>query len=567
MQLKPLTLAILAATGLSACGGGSSEAGNTLSGSRSVATAAYLACVDINSNWQCDDGDINRNVTGSGATGLTPSADQYTLLEQHNQDNRRTLLLVSAQGDDTVTGATTLRSMLTAANATEAAIELAEASLDNAALEQGYARTMTTHPVALAALEAYSLAAAAQGTTTPVLADYNPAIGAVGTLATWKSDEGSSTLRQLSARHSQVLNNSETNRLYLFDAADTTPESTEIDVIPLDLLLLAQLPAPMATLLRQGLALLHDTLDLVIDTASAATAFTGTPTTGSPIVLEPGQGIAAAQIINGGNEAIIVMNMLNGVYNATTCVNATAGNEGLFRVSLADDASYRMLENATGCVHSGFSLLASDAAGSRVAAWDGSNQKLWLLDGSTLETTAVMDLRLDASTPPQALAMTPGGRYLAVAAIGHAILIDMDAGRIVTHLTGNWGNVTQAAFASGARRLLIASEQTVFSVQLSDSLDPVSRSEQLIAGTTETLRSLTVSADGDSYVVSSDRTVYWNSSSGVALAQAALPAGLDVQQTVLADRHLVVMARGTQDQEFKLLRLTLDLPVAPAAAD
>jgi len=561
MQLKPLTLAILATAliaELTACSGdGNESTGQTIPASGQISGDYYLACVDANTNLQCDDGDSSRIVSSTGDTGLAPQSAQYTLIEKRDEQNRRTQLLISESGSATVNGHTTLRTLLRAAGKSENEISGAVASFDVNALEQGYATTMSSWPIALSALAAYSNAVLAQGTATPALDAFAPLVGSVATAANWQSDEATSTLRQLSAQGSLVLNNSEANRLYLFDAAVDTVDSTEIDLVPLDPM---SLVANVPRVIHKGLALLRGMVDVFVDTASAATSFTGTPTTGSAVVLNPGQGIAAAQIINNGSEAIVNLNMLNGSYNEARCLESTAGNEGLFRVSLQDSASIRMLADTPACVHSGFSLMTSDPAGAHVAAWDSTAKKLWLLDGTTMQPTNTIDLGLANSTPPQALAMTPGGHYLAVAGYGRLVLVDVDAGRVITQFEGSWGNVAQVAFANGARSLLVASDESVHTLQLDNALQLISRSTHTVANSGDTLRALAISAGGDSVVAVDDNTAHWKSTDGKTLADIALPAGMQVQQAVLAEGQLMILTRGLQDQDFSLLRVPLPIP-------
>lgn len=562
MNLKPLTLALLAVS-VASCGGGGSTSGNTLGGDRNLSGEQYLACIDANRNLQCDDGDSVRSVSASGDTGLSPAADQYVLLEKRNEEALRTLLLISEIGNGVVNGSSTLRTVLMAAGMDSADIDVAVSTFSTTELETGYAQTLATHPIALAALDAYSRAVVQQGSTTPQLASYAPAMGDVTTLTRWESTEDSSVTRQLTAQGSLVLNNSETNRLYLFDALEDTPVSDEIDLIPLDLLSLAQMP----DVIRKGLVALKEVLDLVIDTASAATEFSGTPTTGSPVVLEPGQGIAAAQVINGGREAIVLMNMLNGHYAADQCQDAATGNEGLFRVSLENTSSYRMLEDASGCVHSGFNLMVSDAAGAHLAAWDSTQHKLWLIDGGSMLANNPLDLMLDTETPPQALAISPGGRYLAVVAYGQAVLVNVAEKRVISHLKGQWGNASHASFAGGARSLIVTGERSVFSLQLNDNLGLVKQTEHALATGSDTLRGFAVSFDGESYIAASDSNAWWVSTTGVTLGEVNFPVGLNVQDAVLADTRLIILARGTQDQEFKLLRYSLGMPSTTLTAN
>jgi hypothetical protein len=563
MHLKMKQLPALIALVLAGCGGGGS-AQNGETATTQVTAGALTACVDVNANWQCDDGDISTARSATGATGLAPTAAQYVLLETRDGQNARTRLLVSAKGSAEVTGLSTLRTLLAAAGQTAAQISTAEAALvakHGTALEgllaTGYTSALQNTPVALAALNRYSLAVAAQSTASPTLTAYAPMLGSPSTDATWASTETTDTRRQLTAQSSTVLNNNESNRLYLFDASATTVSSREIDLVPPPTVALAAYPK----ILRTTVAMLEKALSVFVDTASAATGFANAPTTGSAVVLEPGKGIAGIQMAGNGSTAFVLLNMLTGTATSDACVGVDGGNEGLFKVSLADSTSVRALKTAPACVHSGFSLIASDAAGARVAAWDATAKRLWIVNGSTMARQSSIDLQFDAATPPQALAITPGGRYLAAAGYGRLSLVDMQTGKVVVQYTGDWTNVAQIAFAGGARRVLLASDTQVHTVALDDSLQLISRTAATVSSTT--LRGLAVAADGDSYVATSDGTAYWRTAAGAALASSTLPSGLTVQQAALAGNRLVLLARGAQDLQFKLMRLPVELPTAP----
>ena len=563
MKLLP---ALVAATFAGCGGGGDNQTGSTTPASARLNT--LTACVDINHNWQCDDGDTNIAATAVGSQNLSPSAGQAVLLETRDTSNQRTRLLVSQTAD--VTGMSTLRTMLGVSGKTIAEIAAIEATLTTAygsqlesLLANGYANALTTTPIALAALSNYSTAVAAQSTTTPGMAAYAPTLGSSSTDATWTSTDASTVRRQLSAQSSTVLNNSESNRLYLFDATAASLSGSsgrEIDLIPPPTSALAGYPK----LLRQSFAVLDKVLSVFIDTASAATGFNSAPTTGSSVVLPPGKGIAGIQLADGGKSAFVLLNMLAASYTGADCVGTSDGTEGLFKVGLTDTASYRALKTAPACIHSGFSLIAADATGARLAAWDATAQKLWLLDGSTMARRRTVDLKFDINNPPQALALTPGGRYLVAAGYGRLTLVDMETGDLVTQLTGDWANVAQISFAGGARRLLVASGTRVFTVRLDNSLQYLSTAATGVAGSGETLRTLSVSTDGDSYTTTSDSKAYWRSTAASAsLGSSNLPAGLAVQQATLTANKLIVLARGSQDQQFKLLRLPISLPSLP----
>ncbi|MEY4590412.1 MAG: hypothetical protein RL497_2488 [Pseudomonadota bacterium] len=568
LRYKPLP-AIIALL-LCGCGnGGQSSAGPQGDTAKtqlpiSTTSANLLACVDNNHNWQCDDGDASLWLKASGATGLTPAADEYTLLETRDASNRRTSLLISELGSGQVDGASTLRTALQKAKISSSQIDKTLALTTSAQLESGFASSIKTYPSALGGIEAYSLALEKQGIANPQVPSFNPGTGSSSQVAQWYGPEPETTRRQLTAQGSTVLNNSESNRLYVFDA-ETSPLANvgvathEIDLIPNDAPLIANSPKWARPLLR-GLAAV---VNVLIDTASAATGFSSAPSTGSAVVLPPGQGIAGIQLLNQGREALVLMNMLDDRFNQEQCQTASQGTEGLFRIELQDKGSYRQLEKSQACVHSNFSLMASDSRGEHIAAWDAKAQKLWLLDGATMQATQLIEIGFDSDKPPQALALSAGGRYLAAVGYGRVAMVDLEQGKVLTQFAGSaavgtWGNVAQASFAAGSRRLLIASGQEVHSLAFDDSLHLLEHTSNRLTGASETLRGLSVSADGDTYAAVSDSQAYWASSgSNSLITSIALPPGLTVQQAAAAHQQLFVMARGAQDQQFKILRVPL----------
>lgn len=563
MNMKLKLLPALVAAMCAGCGGGGEPSGQTVS-TNALPASVSIRCLDQNQNWQCDDGDTAITTLATGQALLAPSSvsSRYTLEETRDSSNLRTVLRISELGGNTATALSTLRSRLAALGKTTLQIDAVVTALTSAhgaaleaLLSAGFTAAQQSHPMALEALNAYSLAVYEQRIAGANVPAFVAAIQAATTEAAWASAPGDER-RQLSARSSVVLNNSESNRLYLFDASHTAVSSQEIDLIPPVAPALASYPK----LLRQSVAWLGKAVSVFVDTASAATGLAGAPTTGSPVVLQPGKGIAGIQLVGAGETAFVLLNMLSGAYTQGECLSTSDGHEGLFKISLTETAAVRQLSQSPACVHSGFSLIASDASGHQLAAWDATAQRLWLLNGQTMARQASLDLKFEASKPPQALVLTPGGRYMAAAGYGRVALIDIEQGRVVAQLTGSWGNVSQIAFANGGRRLLIASDNLVHTVALDDSLQLISSTAKTVAGAGETLRGLAITADGDSYVAVSDTTAYWHGLSGTALTSKALPLGLSVQQATLAGQHLVLLARGQQDQQFKLMRLSLNTP-------
>lgn len=571
MKLKPIPLACLAAIAVAGCGGGggSDTPGQTATTAGQINVGYLQACIDANRNWQCDDGDSTVSVSASGSTSLNPAGGQYVLLETRDTDNQRTRLLISEAGNSSVTGLSTLRTLLRAAGKSEAQITSLVASLGaNAAsaLEAGYAGAMQSNPQALSALSAYSSAVFQSASASATPAGASNTIGTTSTAdVTWAGVAGSEEIRQLAAYGSTVLSNNESNRLYLFDASATVISSTQVDLIPpAEPLASAGHYGPVA---RFALAALDSAFSLMVDTVSAATAVSGGSEAGSPVTLAPGKGIAGIQVVNGGKDAYVLMNMLSGKYTAATCKGTSLGNEGLFKISLTSTASYRALTTAPACVHSGFSLVAADPNGAYPVAWDATSKRLWLLDGTTMAEKALIDVQFDSDKPPQALAVSPGGRYLAAAGYGRLAIVDMPNRRIVANLTGEWSNVSKLVFANGARKLLIASAHKVFTVNLDNALQLISQSSAAVSAQGEDLRGLVVSDDGDSYIAASDKKAYWNATrNGAALGTSTLPVGLKVQQIALARNKLVVIAQGSQDAQYKLYRIPVGLPSAPLPA-
>lgn len=570
MKLKPIALACLAATVVAGCGGGGvSTPGETAKTAGPLAATTVLACIDNNQNWQCDDGDSTQAASANAATGLVAVAGKYALLETRDANNTRTRLLISEPGSTSVTGSSTLRTLLRAAGKTEVEISTLETSLGtsaSSALESGYASAMQGNPQALSALAAYSSAVFTAASTSASPATASNTLGTASTAdISWSGSAGAETTHQVSTYGSTLLSNNESNRLYLFDASATVVSNRELDLIPpAEPLVAFRKHGPLA---RFALATLDKAVSLVVDSVSAATPVNGGAASGSPVTLEPGKGIAGLQLVNGGQDAYVLMNMLSGKYTTSSCKTTSQGNEGLFKISLDSSNSYRALYTAPACVHSGFSLVAADPNGAYPVAWDATGKRLWLLDGATMKERALVDLQFDSDKLPQTLAVSPGGRYLAAAGYGRVALVDLVNQRMVANLTGDWTNATKVVFANGARKVLIASANKVHTISLDNALQPISRSSVTVSATGEDLRGLAVADDNDSYIASSDKKAYWNTvKSGAPLGSSTLPVGLKVQQIALAKDKLVVIAQGTQDSQYKLYRIPVGLPKAPLPA-
>jgi hypothetical protein len=550
---------------LASCGAGSSP--NSSSGSTvpdAVAMSALSACIDVNQNEQCDDGDISRPVAALGTTGLVPKDGQQVLVESRNMRNQRSGVWMSAPGGAEVNASSTLQNRLRKNGQTGAQIAALEAALQtkhgddwrmllNSSLE--LAQTEQDLPL-LQQIDQFSLAVLAQGRANPVMVNAAPKLAPPKLEVSWSSQEAANASRQLAVQGSQVLSFSESNRLYLFDASASVVEAREIDVVP---------PAPprlaqYATWVRRSVAGLEKFVSVFVDTASAATAFVTPPTPGTVPVLPSGKGITQLGWVGQGtNQALVNINMRSGKYTSDDCASTLDGDEGLFKVSLNEPGSARWLGTAPACVHSGFTLLATDPTARRVAAWDATTAKLWVLDANTLQRQHSTDLKLGSS--PQALATTPGGNYLAAAAAGRLALVDLRSGAVVSQLTGAWGDVSQMAFAGGGRQVLLASGHQVHVVYLDDALRVIAQAVIDVAPPQIALRALAVSSNGESFVATTDAAAYWHSTvTPKRLSEMALPPGLAVQQAQLAGNTLVVLARGGQDQIFKLMRLPLQAP-------
>ena len=561
MKFTPLHLAIVAVTSLTGCGGGSST-GDTLPSSSSAEQKNYTACLDSNANWQCDDNDIVVGLDITGETGLSPDTLEHVLIEAYDDTNQRNLLLISEAGGSEVTGQSTLLAVLAANDALTTDLQTTISAYQNSDIETQIQTALTAYPIALAGLAAYANAVVVQGNSIVTLPEFVPAINTAETLASWDSTESTDTRRQLTSQGSLVLNTSDTNRLYLFDASAETINSTSIDLIPLD----QETLATTTSWLRTGLAWVHEILDFTVDGVTAATAISGEISEGGVVVLDPGQGVTDIQIINAGQEAIVAMNMLDATYTGDTCVDGSnAVSEGIFRVPL-DSSSYTLLNAVPACIHSGFSLLTSDAAGQNILAWDTTSESIWLLTGTDMTLQKQIDLNLSSSTPPQAIALTPGGQYAAVVAAGHAIFIDVNAGTVLHTLEGSWGSVTGAVFAEGGRALVISGETSLFIKTLDDALQPLSESTVALTDGNTPLRAITLGDGGDSVITTTDSEAIWLSILGTELARTSLDSSLTVQQASLAHNELILLGRNAQTLAFTLQRLPLSIPeILPAS--
>lgn len=556
MRFKPLHLASLSAlaalaAGCVGSGGGSDQGGTTAQTAGQIAQPYLFACVDQNANWQCDDGDTGKIVTATGATGLSPAAGQYVLLESRDTANSRTRLLISEKGSATVDGLSTLKAVLGADYLPALASQISAATL-----EAGYVAAQAANPQALAALEAYSRAVLANP-AAPAVGATATTVAAATTLADWAGESGDS--RQLSAVGSLVLGNNESNRLYLFDADVSPLDADQLDLIPQ-----ADALAALKTWSGRLLAAMDSALSIVVSTVSAASGGSTTPVD-NVVTLPAGKGINGIRLAGNGSQAYVLLNTGADRYTGAAC--AAAGSEGLFRVPLsALTAGSISLSAVPRCVHSGFSLLAADAGGSHLVGWDASDQRLWSLAGDNL----ALEARIDPGvTTPQALAVSPGGRYAAVAGYGQVAVIDLQEKKTLGVFTGSWTNATQVAFAGGHRRLLVAAGSQVHTVALDRGLQLISMSATAL---TEEVRSLAVAPDGDSYAAIGDAKVSWRAVLGGAeLANRSLAAGLAVKSATfarnaaspLATGRLLLTAQRASDQRFVLYQLTVSLPKQP----
>jgi hypothetical protein len=122
--------------------------------------------------------------------------------------------------------------------------------------------------------------------------------------------------------------------------------------------------------MRRSVAWLERAVSMLVDTASAATAFVNPPTPAPPAAPPSGKGISEVALFDSGKRAFVILNMRSGPYQSDRCAAAEEGNEGIFSVSLRDPGSARWLGGASACIHSGFTLLAAAPDGARVVAWD-----------------------------------------------------------------------------------------------------------------------------------------------------------------------------------------------------
>lgn len=566
MHMKKLTLACLAATlGLSACGGGGSEpAGSTVVSRDINATDTRIACIDHNHNWRCDDGDLSQSVTSAGNTGLNPASDEFVLLERLDAARQRTLLLLSERGSGTVDGISTLKAMLGERYDTFSPSE----SFNSSDLEALFERALQLYPHALTALATASEAVLQQSTVNATLPEVTPTLGEPELVSNWAAESDNDN-RQLTAYGSTVLSNTESNRLYLFDAAAASVAASEIDLLPAVELAL-NIPSEgtlsswatqtsqkliMQKLVEPALRMMASALSIVIDTASAASSITGQPSGEAPVIFEAGTGITSLQLVNNASEAFILVNTADDNFAGNDC--ATKGNEGLYKVALDHDGGYRLLADSTSCIYSGFSLLAADRNGAHVVAWDGTQQKLWLLDGSLKRQAQIAT----GVSQAQALAISPGGQFAAIAAYGQLAIVDLLQGKTIVNLAGDWANATQVNFAAGLQQIMVSSGNSLHTITLDARMQ---RLDSRITAFDSDILALATADDGESAAVATAKNLAWiNSHSGETLSSQSTPARFTPQKIAITNTQLLMVGQQHSDDTIALMRLALSLPEWP----
>ena len=553
-KMSRLSLACMAAgMSLAGCGGGGNTAGSTVTARDQISASYQLACVDKNHNFQCDDGDIRKNVSSSGDTQLSPAADEFVLIEGRDSNNKRTSLLLSEKGQAKVSGLSTLKTVLGDALLGDALSSDLEAQLaaQNTTLETRFAEAVQSQPLTLPALTSVSFPVLQQQTVAAAVTPPSLSIAAAENLVTWDASNANEN-RQLTAFGSKVLSNTESNRLYLFDASATAVSADEIDLIPAIDSIAEMTKEKM---LQPILFALEKVLHVVVDAASAASAVVGQPSTEVPVTFEPGTGISAIQMVANGRDAYVLMNTVENNYTESVCLSS--GSEGIYKITLDSDSSYRSLSQSPTCAHSGFSLIAADVSGANVVAWESTSQRLWLLDGN-LKLQKTINTGV---TNLQALAISPGGQFAALASYGQLAIIDLVQGRNIANLAGDWTNASQVSFSAGVHKVVVTSGKDIHTVALNDALQLVGSSSASISSD---VLALSTAADGDSYVVTSRDKAYWFASqSNQQLAEQNLPTKLDVKRVVLADNQLLVLGQQLADDRYALFRLPLSLPAWP----
>ena len=561
MHLKPIAMACLVAMLGAGCGGSSKQNGQTMPTSGAVASAYLLACVDSNHNWQCDDADTSRKVEASGATGLAPGAGERVLIEGRDASNQRVSLLASDKGSAEVTGTSTLRAVLNLGpdSALEQALVARHGDALAATLETGYAAALAAHPIGVTTLAAYSAAVQTQASATPTGSAPAPTIGAASVAASWSVPSADAAgNRQLSAQVSTVLGSNESNRLYVFDPSAAVVDARQIDLIPAADTVTASRRVPS----NRWMAALDRLVSVFVDTASAASSVAGAPT--PPVTIPPGRGIVGAALAGNATQAVVLMNLGVGKYADSHC--AGAGSEGLFRVGLdaSDTTGYRLLAQAPACVHSGFSLIASDPGAARIVAWDATARQLWSIDGETMKERALFALQVPLA--PTAMAVSAGGRYAAVAGSdasgnGQLAIVDLDAGRVLATLQGAWPGPARVAFADGVRQVLVTSGATVTAITLDNALQLASSRTIKLP---DEVRDLAVSPDGSSFVATTAGAVSWRAlATGEELASASLPSGFAVQRIAIAGSELVAQGVQAAQGSYNVVRLPISLAPLP----
>ncbi|MGQ5521984.1 WD40 repeat domain-containing protein [Chitinimonas sp. PSY-7] len=583
MRVKLLAVLVVAAFGATGCGGDGGEAGTTVS----TVPASYSdrLCIDTNQNLACDDGEASLDSATAEhsirESSLTPSAAQRVVLERVGKhDGNRSAVLMSELGSSQVNGLSTLLAFVVASgqatDAQAARTLLTErlGKLDDALAEtltKAYLRYQQQYGSSSLVLAVISQRMLDQRAAVPdVAAEHLKPLFAQMQEMPWLVGSQDDTAETMAAvADVTVLGNAGRNRLFVL-----RPNSrvSEIEFENNALAAAERLPAvePVAAPSVQPFV-----RAIRVDVVSAASGG-GTrpprpmPPTPVPPTIPPGTGggdpgsgippvvdtkpknkLSQLTLSADGKAAFVLFTTTSGKAVSQSGCGDFPQNTGVFRVDLTDKGEARVVQplyKLPACTNEGFTQLAADKAGQYVVALSEPEQELYLFDGSDMH----LQRRIKIDWVPQRIAVSPGGRYIALAREGNLALFELATGTRVAAASTTWSVPGDMRFA-GVGRLVVASANTVHVINLSNPAKPLA--SKVLAQSAE-VRAMDVAGDGQTLALAlaDNRIRLLEVNNGQSLGEYVTRGKADM--LVLQSTRLVYGSRQIRDKE-KVLDNTL----------
>ncbi|PHV10851.1 hypothetical protein [Chitinimonas sp. BJB300] len=524
MRVKLLVVSVVVALGATACGG--DDSGSGVGTTAGTVSQQYLdrLCIDTNQNLACDDGELSRDIAAGVAVreaSLTPLPGQRLVLERLGQhDGSRSAVWMSELGDSQVNGLSTLLAVAVASGQAEDAqsarmlLMQRLGKLDDTladSLTKTYLRYQQQYGSSALVLGGISQRMLEQRVASPVVttAHLVPLAAPLQEQPWLASTQDDTAEVMVAATDVTVLGNAGRNRLFVLRPNNRVSE-IEFENNPLaegDSLPNANVsPVPQAQPIVRAMR---------VDVVSAASGGGGggggtrpprpvpptvPPTTGGgdngsgvpPVVdTKPKNKLTQLTLRADGKAAFVLFTGVTGKAVSQSGCGNFPQNTGVFRVDISDQGKANVVQplySLPACTHSGFTLLAADQAGQYVVALSEPDQELYLFDGSDM----CLQRRIKVDWVPQQIAVSPGGRYIALGREGTLALFELSTGNRVAEITGGWSALSGMRFA-GANRLVIASGSTVHVLNLNNPAKPLA--SKVLPQSAE-IRALDIASDG-----------------------------------------------------------------------